>query len=529
MYEGNASLERTRRGETFIESEHLYPVEQERSLEVPLGYPVAREEVRPARPVAVILHAFHVELLPEFRGYLAHIPYPADLFVSTDTEEKRRIVADCFAGWPFGRLSVKVVPNRGRDIAPKVVGFASVYPRYDYVLHLHTKQSPHDRRLVGWRPYILDTLLGSQEVVQGIFSCFSQAPRLGMIAPQHIDDLRPWIRWAQNYDIAQTLAGRMGFPLPPGAPLDFPSGSMFWARSAALQPLLALQLSFADFPEETGRTDGTLAHAIERLYFHICEQAGYDWLKITAQGQLHDQRDVALVTSPVELAHFLSRAPLRLSALTETVRRPKLPTGGIAAQPKPRRATHVLWRKALGESLSIPPESRLAIVLYGGAAADDRLANAAQHAVDALRHGAMGKVILVAARELDGPCRTEALRAGFATGADVVLLLSRPGLICPRSAEAVLRMALAHGGRALIEGNTVPDPAPREVDPQTLSLSWAGGPALAVTRSLFEATGGFAQGLSAEAAERDLSTRARSLGFAILRCPLFQFAHKGQD
>src|SRR4051794_24828825 len=107
----------------------------------------------------------------------------------------------------------------------------------------------------------------------------------------------------------------MGFPLPQAAPLDFPSGSMFWARSAALRPLLDLHLSFDDFPAEAGQTDGTLAHAIERLYFLVCEQAGFDWLKITARGGLHEQSGVTAVSGPQDLDRFLARHRLRLTTL----------------------------------------------------------------------------------------------------------------------------------------------------------------------------------------------------------------------
>ena len=185
---------RQRRGQPFMAETPLYELEQEHSLELPLGYVSSAGPPR----VAVVLHAFHISLLPEFRAYLAHMPVPADLYISTDTEEKRTEISACFADWAKGSVEVRVMPNRGRDIAPKLVGFAAVHDRYDYVLHLHTKASPHELRLEGWRGYLLDTLLGSADIVHGVFEAFTRAPRLGMLAPQHIDVLRPWIRWGRE-------------------------------------------------------------------------------------------------------------------------------------------------------------------------------------------------------------------------------------------------------------------------------------------------------------------------------------------
>ncbi len=494
-----------------------YRVEQEFSLELPLGYVPVRPAVLPR--VAVLLHAFHLDLLREIRAYLGHIPFPADLFVSTDTEAKARAATACFADWSLGTVEIRVVPNRGRDVAAKLVGFAAVHDRYEYVLHLHTKRSPHDARLAGWRGYLLETLLGSPEVVSAVFEAFAVAPKLGMLAPQHIDVLRPWIQWGGNFDEAEMLAMRMGFALSRRAPLDFPSGSMFWARSAALRPLLDLALDFTDFPDESGQADATLAHSIERLYYLVCEQAGFDWMKITARGELHDQTGVVAVAGPEALQRFISRHRVRLAALREKTQSIEDSPTAISSQRMPRRVLDVLWRQPLGDTSTLPAGRRLVIVLRGDMVGRDGTARSAGAALRHLPPATTGEVLVMPPDTGDAAWRNAALGAGFAAGADLVLLLDAPGLLHPGSGAALLLMSEAHGGRALLESACFPLAMPKHVDGDDFGVSWAGGPALAVPRALFEATGGFDESLAGQCADMEFSGRARALGFGVRHCP----------
>src|SRR3954453_21697210 len=69
--------------------------------------------------VAAIIHAFYPEILPELFDQLRNIPCRTDLFISTDTHEKRVQIAAHCAQWDRGSVEVRVCENRGRDVAPK--------------------------------------------------------------------------------------------------------------------------------------------------------------------------------------------------------------------------------------------------------------------------------------------------------------------------------------------------------------------------------------------------------------------------
>jgi hypothetical protein len=247
------------------------------ALQVPFGFDLpscGREKV------AAIIHAFYPEIVPELFDQLRNIPCRTDLFISTDTDEKRvEIVAHC-EQWDRGSVDVRVCENRGRDIAPKLITFKDVYDSYEIFLHLHTKRSPHGGTpLSSWRHYLTENLIGSPEIARSNLHLFED-PKIGIVFPQHLFDLRGILNWGYDYNHARALLARMGIALNKNLVLEFPSGSMFWGRSAAIRKLLDVDLRFSDFPAEAAQIDGTLAHAIERSILMIAEASGYEWLKI---------------------------------------------------------------------------------------------------------------------------------------------------------------------------------------------------------------------------------------------------------
>lgn len=247
------------------------------AFEIPFRYPVSRD---PALRACAVVHAFYPELVPQIRSYLEKVPGQLDVYISTTSDEKRRLIQAAMQGFGSGTVEVRVFENRGRDIAPKLVGFADIYAKYDVALSLHTKKSPHGGEMLApWRDYLYDHLLGSPEIIASIFELLKQ-DRIGMVFPQHFFPLRNHLAWGPNFEPTKALLKTLGVQIEPDVYLECPSGSMFWCRTDALRPLLSLHLGFESFPDEEGQIDGTLAHAIERAFLYSIEGAGYKWAKV---------------------------------------------------------------------------------------------------------------------------------------------------------------------------------------------------------------------------------------------------------
>ncbi len=257
----------------------------------------AHQETSPGR-IAIMLHVFYPELLDELGSYLQHMPWPIDLLVSVVNEQAEEMTQarlgslDCVS-----RLIIRRVVNRGRDIAPLMVTFNKQLRDYDFIGHLHTKKTPYASWGTQWRTHLYDHLLGSETLIRQIF-LHLHSSGVGMVYPPQLAYTPCWaMSWLSNASIAEQLCRRMGLAFEPRGCFSFPAGSMFWARREALLPLLDLQLSVEDFPEEAGQQDGTLQHAIERLFGPVCRQSGWHTAVIDlAKGQLdsHDRLNLAL-------------------------------------------------------------------------------------------------------------------------------------------------------------------------------------------------------------------------------------------
>lgn len=287
---------------------HSWPRDEDVALALPFAFDLSAVRA-PERGIVIICHLFYPEIADDLRALLGNVPFPADLFLSTDTEAKRTALRESFADWPAGSLEVRLSPNRGRDIAPKYITFADVYAHYELVLFIHGKKSLKADGDGGndWRSLLYGTLAGSPDIVRSIVALFAQRSDIGIIAPQHYSLIRDFIHWDENFGHARRLARRFGVTLSREQPVDFAAGSMFWARTAAVRPLLDLGLTYADFPRERGQVRRTIQHAIERLMFVVAEHAGYGWAKVAVPAHCPGDLTVIAVDSPATLDDVLDR------------------------------------------------------------------------------------------------------------------------------------------------------------------------------------------------------------------------------
>jgi len=243
----------------------------------PVSAPRAPEQDN-VPPAALHAHFHYPELAHDVVRRIATRGARCDLLLSTDEVGKVEVLRAAASGYGRGEVKIRMVPNRGRDIGAFLTGFGDeIVDRYEIIGHVHGKRSLHGGGLdpffgERWREFLWQNLIGGLDrSMDVVLARLADDAKLGLVFPED-----PYLHgWDVNRPAAEELAARMGMaePLPPY--FDFPTGTMFWARTAALKPLFALGLRWEDYPREPAPNDGTVLNAIERLLPLVALHGGY--------------------------------------------------------------------------------------------------------------------------------------------------------------------------------------------------------------------------------------------------------------
>lgn len=241
--------------------------------------------------IGIHIHLYYVSLGYEFLEYLKDFPQKFDLIVTICDNQKLNIVKNIFSETipNLNKLIIKVVENKGRDVAPWLIGTKEEQNKYDLFCHVQSKVSKHIGCGDEWRHHLLNNLLNKDAVIN-IFNLFSLDEKLGCVFPKvfpKLKDLCISNRVSQMGEFGEEhmindLIERMGFEYLVGRKdLFFSEGTMMWYRPKALQPLFDLNLELEEFPPEPIGVGGTIAHAIERLPALVCRLNAYEAKEFT--------------------------------------------------------------------------------------------------------------------------------------------------------------------------------------------------------------------------------------------------------
>lgn len=234
--------------------------------------------------IVIVIYLYYEDSLEYYCKYMTNIPSFCDIIVVSP----KSMVLDCVKKF-CNQHKVKVKRyilknNRGRDVSALLVSARDYIIKAEYVCFVHDKSANYDwlkEDVDFWIQNIWGNTLGSCSYIYSIIELFNNDKSLGALFPpapvgKNID---AWIDspWYLNYVNVKKLASMLNLKVPISKKDTFLSlSNVFWARVDAISPVFDRKWSYDDFENEPLPLDGTLGHAIERIWGYVVKDRGYE-------------------------------------------------------------------------------------------------------------------------------------------------------------------------------------------------------------------------------------------------------------
>lgn len=235
---------------------------------------------------AVQFHIYYTDLLDEIYEGIKNITSNYDLYISTNTDEKKQIIELFFQNHHIAaqNIIVETIENKGRDVWPLLKQIQPIYKNYDIIIHLHSKKSVNKGLGDEWRKYLYYNILGKKHYTDNIIKYLSNNPQIGIMAPPPLPHKGIYRAYCESkFDFANEttdLLNKIGLkPTKKFNPkkFQFPAGNMFLARTNAIKQIFEHNFKSEDFPSEIGQDDHTIMHTIERIWHYVAKYNGYKY------------------------------------------------------------------------------------------------------------------------------------------------------------------------------------------------------------------------------------------------------------
>lgn len=92
------------------------------------------------KKIALIMHLYFEDLINSSFEYAQAMPDEADVYITTNTEQKKKSIEKKFSEGTWRKVEVRVIENRGRDVSSVLIGVKDVIMDYDIACFVHDKK-----------------------------------------------------------------------------------------------------------------------------------------------------------------------------------------------------------------------------------------------------------------------------------------------------------------------------------------------------------------------------------------------------
>jgi lipopolysaccharide biosynthesis protein len=214
-------------------------------------------QVSLARPLGIFIQLRREGGADEIASHVARIDAPKNIYVATDSEQKKSWIRAVFERYGIA-ADIAVVADLDSDDAAFLFGFSERFVEHDVCIRISggpvrglSAESAEEAL-----HRLLSDLIGDAARVRSVVHSFAAAPRLGILMA--------------------------ALPVSPDARVGACDAAerhsaMFWFRPQALCSVFNLNLRAADFTPPPGRESSALAPPVEHNFSLICQLSDMEW------------------------------------------------------------------------------------------------------------------------------------------------------------------------------------------------------------------------------------------------------------
>lgn len=240
----------------------------------------------PMHEISIIIYLYYMDTVDYYFEYIKRIPKEVDVYISFSSDSMREQIQNYINENQLHNCQFVMKENRGRDISALLVACRKIALQYKYICFVHDKKGKNDNEIYNKEIKIwiedmwMNTVL-SADYIYNIINLLDKNKSLGLLVPPEMVGYKLMFvyhdTWGENFENTVKLAKEL--KLNCNLQKEFPPitlGTVFWARTRALDKLLEKEWRYEDFVDEPLPDDGTISHAIERILSYVAQDAGFD-------------------------------------------------------------------------------------------------------------------------------------------------------------------------------------------------------------------------------------------------------------
>ena len=233
------------------------------------------------KKTAIVINLYYEDSAEKYLYYILKIPREIDIYFFSSSQKVLIELANKFS--EYSNIHIYKKENRGRDISALLVAFKPYVLQYAYICFLHDKKEKYvhlTEDVNFWCENLWGNMIFSEGYIWNAINLM-QSRHYGILMPpkpigEYMDTMYV-DSWEKNFDNVVSLAEelRLWITVKREDEYLFAICSAFWCSVDAIKKMFTYDWKYEDFTDEPMPNDGTISHAIERIWAFVALDAGY--------------------------------------------------------------------------------------------------------------------------------------------------------------------------------------------------------------------------------------------------------------